>query len=283
MKKNLRPLRSVIVALIFTPLLFTACRKDHPGDTDRVAKGSLLDVEGNCLPGTAHGAWLAGLTPNADSSYVDVTVQVTSPGSYHIVSDSNNGVQFSDSGVFTATGSQTVRLKPKGVFITPRQTTFNISFDNSRCGFFVLVDSLPPLASNRWRFTANGTLYEGNAESHMWYLPNQYGVILEFNEEVFNSPDTLLVLEIVIPFSYIDITLGTYTASGFFVTVGPDLILNGMQASDPRAGVRVTLKDVIWPPPENTRQIIGTFEGTAVDPRTDKTVPITNGEFHMGT
>ena len=270
------------VALIIVPLLFTACKKGHPCDTDRAAKGSLRDMEGNCLPGTAHGPWIAGLTPNADSSYVDVTVQVTSPGSYHIVSDSSNGVQFADSGVFTQTGDQTVRLRPKGIFATPKLTSFNISFDNSSCGFYVRVDSLPPLTSNRWRFTANGKLYQGNAESHIWFLPNQYGTILEFNEEVFNTPDTLLVLEIVIPSNNADITLGTYTSSRFYVTVGPDLILNGMHSSDERAQVTVTLKGEIWPPPENTRQIIGAFEGTAVDPRTNEVIRITNGEFHMG-
>jgi len=281
MKKSLPALRSMIAALIFAPLLFTACKKGHP--TDQAAKGSLQDVEGNCLPGTAHGSWIAGLTPNADSSYMDVTVQVTAPGSYHITSDSSNGIQFADSGVFMQTGLQTVRLKPKGIFVTPTLTTFTISFDNSSCGFLVRVDSLPPLTSNRWRFTANGTLYQGDADSHMWFLPNQYGIILEFNEEVFNTPDTLLVMEILIPFSYIDITLGTYTASAFYVTVGPEPVLNGMPTADQRTKINVTLKDVIWPPPENRRQIIGTFEGTAVDPRNNEVIRVTNGEFHMGT
>jgi hypothetical protein len=281
MKKNYYILRSMIVALSFAPIFFTACKKGHPCDTDHAAKGSLQDMEGNCLPGTAHGSWIAGLTPNADSSYVDVTVQVTSPGSYHIVSDSSNGVQFSDSGVFTQTGNQTVRLKPKGIFAAPKLATFNISFDNSSCGFYVRVDSLPPLTSNRWRFTANGKLYQGYAESHVWFLPNHYGTILEFNEEVLNTPDTVLVLEIVIP-SDASFSTGTYTSSVFYVRVGPDLILNGMHSSDERATITVTLKGEIWPPPENTRQITGAFEGTAVDPRTDEVIRITNGEFHMG-
>jgi hypothetical protein len=283
MKKNLHALRSIIVAFIFTPLLFTACKKGHPCDTDQPAKGSLQDMEGNCLPGVAHGSWIAGLTSKADSSYVDVTVKVTSPGSYHIVSDSSNGVQFADSGVFTQTGNQTVRLKPKGIFTAPKLTIFNISFDNSSCGFYVRVDSLPPLTSNRWRFTANGTLYQGHADSHMWFLPNHLGTILEFNQEVFNSPDTLLVFEMVIPSDVPDMTVGTYPSSWFYVTVGPDLILDGMHYSDERANIIVTLHGAIFPPPEHTRQIIGTFEGTAVDPRTDEVIQVTNGEFHMGT
>jgi hypothetical protein len=271
----------MVVALSFAPILFTACKKSHPCDTDQAAKGSLQDMEGNCLPGIAHGSWIAGLTPNADSSYVDVTVQVTSPGSYHIVSDSSNGVQFADSGVFTQTGNQTVRLKPKGTFATPKMTPFNISFDKSSCGFYVRVDSLPPLTSNRWRFTANGKLYQGYAEGHIWFLPNHYGTVLEFNEEVLNTPDTVLVLEIVIP-ADASTSTGTYTSPVFYVRVGPDLILDGMHSSDERAQVTVILKGEIWPPPENTRQIIGAFEGTAVDPRTDEVIRITNGEFHIG-
>src|SRR6187402_3213762 len=81
MKRNLHTRGSMIVALLFASLFFTACKKSHPCDTDMAAKGSLQDVEGNCLPGTAHGPWIAGLTPSADSNYVDVTVRVTSPGS----------------------------------------------------------------------------------------------------------------------------------------------------------------------------------------------------------
>ena len=280
MKRNCCLLR-LPIALLPLFLFFIACKKGHPTDPDQPAKGSLQDLKGNCLPGATHGSWIAGLTPNADSCYVDVTVQVTAPGSYLIVSDSSNGVQFSDSGVFTQTGSQTIRLKPRGLFTTASPTSFQISFDNSHCAFYVPVDSLPAITSNRWRFIANGTLYQGNVDPHVWFLPNNFGTILEFNEEVYNSPDTLLVIELFIP-ADVDYSTGTYTATRFYVSDSSGIIIDGMPASDDRAKIIVTLKGAIWPPPENTRQIIGIFDGTAVDPRTNEVIPIKNGEFHMG-
>ena len=266
-----------LLAFFLSTLLFTACKKDHTGTQ---AKGSLQNIEGNCLPGTPHGKWTVGLTPG-DSSYVEVTVHVTQPGTYHIQSDSSNGVQFSDSGTFTNTGDQLIRLKPKGYFDTARLTLFNISFDNSFCGFALPVDTLPALTSDRWRFTANGRLYQGTTEGHLWFLPNQLGSILEFNQEVFGSSDTVLDFQIVTPYQIGGVTPGTYHA-GFSLNAPGGQLMQGSQGTLDGADVIATLLGAIFPPPAGTRQYIGTFSGPAVDPRTGEIIQVRNGEFHTG-
>jgi len=270
-----------LLVLILSILLFTACKKDHTGNTGAQAKGSLQDLKGDCLPGTPHGKWTIGLTPG-DSSYVEITVHVTQPGTYHIQSDSSNGVRFADSGTFTSTGDQLVHLKPVGYFDSAKFTTYIISFDNSTCGFFIQVDTLPALTSDRWRFTAKGRLYQGTTEGHTWYITNQTAAIFEFNEEVTVNNDTVLVMEIGTPYQLGGVTLGTYHA-GFSLNAPGGQLMQGTKGVIDGADIVATLLGTIFPPPNGTRQYIGVFSGPAVDPRTGEIIQVKNGEFHVGT
>src|SRR3569833_1656453 len=154
-------MKKILLPLFFSILLFAACKKDHPVDTG-TATGTLHDWKGNCLAEVAHGAWYDGVIPG-DSNYVEVGIYVEKKGTYHIVTDKQDGVQFSDAGTFIATGYLFIRLRPTGVFTHTGAIDFSVSFDHTVCGFSLNVDTVPAVGSNRWKFTAKGRVYEGPA------------------------------------------------------------------------------------------------------------------------
>lgn len=273
-------MKRILSLLLATAVFFAACKKDHHGDGGTPsARGSLQNAEGSCLPGTLHGKWTVGLAPG-DSNFVDITVHVTQPGTYNIQSDSVNGVRFRDSGMFTATGDQVVHLRPAGYFDTAKLTSYNISFDNSACGFVVRVDTLPAIGPDTWRFTAKGKLYQGHADGHTYYLPNALGRILEFNQDISaTDPGTFLSMGMRVPI-HDPIVPGSYLASFVFMSAGKTLLLGTNIAQDSLT-ITANLTSLIWPPiPPATFQLTaGTFSGTAFDPATNEIIRVTNGQM----
>jgi hypothetical protein len=147
-------LRTILSAFSFIFSVFIGCKKEPPHSNP--AKGSLQNQYGECLPGNLHGIWYNGLPANTDTNFVDINVNVTSPGSYNITTDKQNGVTFAASGIFADTGLKVVRLKATGTFISPGTFTFHDTFDSSTCQFAVDVQDSAglSLADNTFQFTA---------------------------------------------------------------------------------------------------------------------------------
>lgn len=104
---------------------------------------------GNCTAPVVSGTYSSGISLGA-ANYVDLAVNVTTPGAYTINTNSANGIGFSGSGVFTATGAQVVRLIGNG---TPSaQGSFEYTPSNNGCKFSITVGAPPPPAS----FTYDG-------------------------------------------------------------------------------------------------------------------------------
>jgi len=76
-----------------------------------------------------------------------VNVDVLSPGTFTITSDTLDGFYFYASGIFTATGSQVVILNGKGIPNFPANLNFKLQSDSTSCTFSVPVQNLPPLAT----------------------------------------------------------------------------------------------------------------------------------------
>src|SRR3954463_15461616 len=130
-----------IIAIGFF-FLFFSCQKEYSLEQETsvgVAKGSLKDSLGNCLPDSLHGTFYNGVTPGGDTAFVDIQVNVDSVGNYRIYTDLQNGFMFADSGFFNTTGITTVRLKPIGTPILNISTNFTVTFDTTACGFTVNV------------------------------------------------------------------------------------------------------------------------------------------------
>jgi len=74
---------------------------------------TLAGAPSNCTPGTTQGTYTAGV-PTDSTNTATIQVNVTTVGTYSIVTSTVDGITFSASGTFSATGTQTIRLKADG-------------------------------------------------------------------------------------------------------------------------------------------------------------------------
>jgi hypothetical protein len=297
-----------IFTLLFTisylGVLFFSCQKEFSSETGntQVASGSLVtDSLGNCMPDTVVGTFYDGVTPGSDTAYVEIQVNVTQTGAYSIYTDFPNGFQFADSGIFTTTGINTVRLKPLGTPIIPVPTTFNVSFDSSFCSFIVDVkDSTgtglgggqdtvgngdPDGGMGNWQFnTDSGLTAKGTFDSVLFSLDPVYGGSILLMAGYTSNNDS--IINLVVHFPTNTITTGTYntqvttnTSAAIFafglVSTGNSIY----EALDnPGDGTNVAL--TISSYDASTRTVTGTFSGIALDDAYDPaTIGIKNGSF----
>lgn len=119
-----------------------ACQKEYSVETGAslsgVAEGTLKDTSGNCFPLGIVGRYVVDTTLK-DSNYLQVTVNITTPGNYLIYTDLQNGFSFRDSGVVTATGRQVFKLKGTGKPLVAQVTDFTVIFGTSICTFPITV------------------------------------------------------------------------------------------------------------------------------------------------
>ncbi len=78
-----------ILAFILFIITFS-CQKELSIEI-HIAKGTLKDSSGICFPNTVHGTFYNGITPGADTAYVEVKVNVRTTGSYAVFTDLQNG------------------------------------------------------------------------------------------------------------------------------------------------------------------------------------------------
>jgi hypothetical protein len=98
------------------------------------AVGTLGVSAGSCTPVTNAGTYTQGVALTSTNT-VTVTVTVTTPGTYTISTNTVNGVSFSKTGTFTATGSQTVILNGSGTPVSSGNQNFTVTFGGSTCNF----------------------------------------------------------------------------------------------------------------------------------------------------
>lgn len=289
-----------IFTLLFTisclAVLFFSCQKEFSNETGntQIASGSLVkDSLGNCMPDTVVGTFYDGVTPGSDTAYVEIQVNVTQTGAYSIYTDFPNGFQFADSGIFTTTGINTVRLKPLGTPIIPVPTTFNVSFDSSFCSFIVDVqDSTgtglhsggdtvgsgdPDTTLSQWQFTEGSFTYTGIFDSAKKDNSTGLATYLNLNGSTTATGDTTISVKFIIPAS--DIQTGTYTliSNGIFFTVVDANTLTVLYEADGlTAGTDLTINITAYN--MATKLIQGNFSGTAKD-NLGNLVPITKGSF----
>lgn len=101
--------------------------------------------------GSCTGAILSGNfmtdTPLTNLNTLTITVAVTTPGPYWITTNTSNGISFSQTSIFSATGSQTVVLNGTGTPIAMDTTVFTLvpkSGQGNSCTFSVPVQSGGP-------------------------------------------------------------------------------------------------------------------------------------------
>lgn len=260
------------------------------------ATGSLWDTSGNCLPDSVHGTFYNGITAGSDTAYVDVQVNVTATGSYKIESSLQDGFLFSDSGFFTNTGLNTVRLKPLGTPIITGDFDFNISFDSSFCTFSVTVNDstgtglggvkdttgtggdTTQIQTGTWKYSANGATYSGLIDSAS--RDNSSGLITFIHAEGRGTTgDSTFSLDFSIMGT--SIVPGTYTMIQNTIAFSSGDFLNDFSyAANPFVtGTDLTI--IVTSYNATTKEMIGTFSGKAQNVLTSTYYPITNGSFDV--
>lgn len=103
---------------------------------------------GNCIAPAINGSYAAG-TALTSANTVVLGVNVTTAGLYAVTTNSSNGVTFSASGVFTATGAQTIILKSTNTPTAGGTFTYTPA---GGCSFDIIYTAALPPAT----FTYNG-------------------------------------------------------------------------------------------------------------------------------
>ncbi len=132
--------RTLLVAAI--SILLVSCTKEYSvanASTSGVSGGTavytLTGPDGNCVSPTINGTYAKGNAMQSGNTVL-LEVSVTTPGTYVIVTNIANGVQFTAGGIFTATGPQTIKLKANG--IPPATGIFQYTPPvGAGCSFFV--------------------------------------------------------------------------------------------------------------------------------------------------
>ncbi len=274
--------------------LFLSCQKEYSLEIGQItsATGSLKDsTTGNCFASTVNGTYYNGVAPG-DTNYVEITVNVTSPGTYFIATNTQNGFSFSDSGFFDKTGYGTVRLKAISTPTLPVTTDFTVSFDTSVCSFSVNVkdstgtglgggntgggEDTTQISDSAWRFSEGSNFYSGGIDSG--YKDNSSGAAtFTYIYGTTSTGDTTFSLTILGVGT--DITTGTYKSSsgGAIFTFNDAANFNTLYQADAfTAGTDLTV--IITSYDTTTTIVEGTFSGT-VRNSSGGFVTITNGKF----
>jgi len=147
--------KSLFWLLLLTAFIM-ACKKEYSYEKGKLnpSAGSLQSgTTGDCLGSVVQGTYKVDTTLT-DSNYVDVKVDVTTAGDYRVSTDTINGFYFSATGVFTATGENTVRLQGNGRPQTVGTNIFTVTYDSTQCTFS--VTALPGASGGTAVYTLQG-------------------------------------------------------------------------------------------------------------------------------
>lgn len=110
-----------------------------------------------CTVPVIDGAYAVGTALSA-SNTVTLKVNVTTAGSYNITTNTENGISFSGSGVFSSTGNDIpVILTGSGTPLAKGATTLQPTV-NSSCSFDITVADAPPAGSGTFSCKIDGKL-----------------------------------------------------------------------------------------------------------------------------
>lgn len=197
--------RISFIIILFTSI-FTSCKKDPTTPPANTSEGFLLVDNGDCQSASVIGRIYNGVKAD-DSSYVEVSVKVTKKGSYHIITDDQDGSIFVADGNFADTGIQKVRLKPKGTFTNWGTLHFVTAYNSSPCHLSVNIydSAYRDQPDNTWQFTANGKVYKGTGTALYTHLPTYAADTYSFFGSMEGASDTsLIVRSLVFNFEHPD-------------------------------------------------------------------------------
>ncbi|HEY6978304.1 MAG TPA: hypothetical protein VH396_18530, partial [Chitinophagaceae bacterium] len=280
--------RSIFTFIIL--IIVIGCVKEFSYE-NHIAAGTLKDSFGACFSQTIHGTFYNGITPVADTTYVEVKVNVTKTGSYFVSTDEQNGFQFSDSGVFETAGINIIKLKPTGTPLAHIATNFIITFDTSICPVTINVHDSSELNHNNtpdsslfnnWKFTdtKKGITYKGLFENNYLLALDSLKVLVLSTKKAEAVSDSTFMINIALPAGTIE--LGTYTTddppNGLVFKTFSDACVNCAGGGLIPRSSGATVVFIITSYNPTTKIVKGTFTGTTID-WSNEIAMIKDGEF----
>jgi hypothetical protein len=157
---------------------------------------SLQGAPCNCNPGTTQGTYAVGI-PTTNSNTATVNVDVTTVGTYSIVTTAVNGVTFSASGTFSGPGAQAIVLNASGTPAAEGSFQVPVTVGSTTCSFSLTVvsgtiDYFPRTTNSNWSYQFDGnpmdTVFQNVISQTQSALGNTYNVFM-FNDG--SGADTL--------------------------------------------------------------------------------------------
>lgn len=119
--------------------VFVACQKEIEFAADGPSVGTLKkDALGDCMPSAITGIYKENVSLTSDN-FIDVNVDITTVGTYSIVTDTVNGFSFKGTGTFGVLGNNLVRLYGSGKPLLPGLSTFTVTYGGTTCSIDVTV------------------------------------------------------------------------------------------------------------------------------------------------
>ena len=103
-----------------------------------IASFTLQGSPNSCIIDTVIGGYIKGVAADT-SSHVSIAVNVTTPGTYFVSTNTVNGYNFSGSGTFSSTGEQTISLVASGTPVNAGTDVFTVNAGSSTCTFSTTV------------------------------------------------------------------------------------------------------------------------------------------------
>ena len=187
---------------------FTSTYTPMGGGSAGSSSGVLGDSSGSCKPVIVAGTYAPGTALTAANT-LQAQITVAKAGPYSISTNTVNGVKFSKTGTFTATGLQNVVLTGTGTPVGSGDQSFTLTYGNSQCNFKINFGN-----------PASGNLGGAGNSCTPFAIGGNYtqGIVL-------NATNTIQIqVTVTVPGNYNITTANvngvTFSASGNFASVG---------------------------------------------------------------
>ena len=229
-----------------------------------------------CTSASVQGTYTAG-TALATANKVTLQVNVTTVGTYSVTTSTINGITFSGSGTFTATGNQTITLQGVGTPTAAGTFPYPITAGSSACAFSVTVVAAQTSVNKSdtaWQFNQGTGYFKGSFDTAVTGTDPTAGFFLFMYGPSNNVTGDSLDLYVVFPGSTIQ--PGTYFTTNKAGLKYYNATTDKYKADPTTTTVNTTVEITSY---DNTSKIVqGTFSGTVLN-STGGIVPLTNGRF----
>lgn len=248
------------------------------GGGNTQSTGTLGANPDTCTPSLVSGIYTTGVSLTALNT-VQVEVNVTTPGTFVIATNSVNGINFFKAGSFTTAGVQNVILTGSGTPQIAGLQNFIVTYGNSNCTFQVnFLQGTAPIGDYQPTTLNSNWTYGSDASDSLM------AQVISYAPSIGSNVYTTFVLDNVPPSGSYDTTYFRKAGNDYFNYLDASDIF---QFDDPVFGEYVLLNDAV---PAGTLikspDFNGTISGVPVTGYiqatiTEKAVPVTVGTLNF--